>query len=149
MYGNKTGDVYEDFRKNKKMLGFSNYSLNSKYDDDSNKFMVSKMKDETGGVAIEEFFWIKSNLYLISVDDSSEHIKAKDTNKNAVATIRRGEYKDVLLNKKCLRKSTNRIQSKNRRIGTYEINKVPLSCFDGKMYILNIGYDRLLLGFSF
>ena len=45
MYGNKTGYVYEDFSKNKKMLGFSNYSLKSKHDDDSNKFMVSKMKD--------------------------------------------------------------------------------------------------------
>ena len=147
MYGNKTGYVYEDFSKNKKMLGFSNYSLKSKHDDDSNKFMVSKMKDETGGVAIKEFFWKKPNLYSILVDDTSDHIKAKDTNKNAVATIRHGEYKDVLLNKKCLRESTNRIQSKNHRIGTYEINKVPLSCFDDKMYILNIGYGRLGFGF--
>ena len=31
--------------------------------------------------------------------------------------------------------SMNRIQSKDHRIGTYEINKISLSCFDGKIYI--------------
>ena len=37
------------------MLGFSNYSTKSKYYDDSNKLVVCNMKDETAGVAIEEF----------------------------------------------------------------------------------------------
>ena len=47
--------------------------------------------------------------------------------KNVVATISRNEYKDVLLNNKCFRYSMNRIQSKDHRIGTYEINKICLS----------------------
>ena len=29
----------------------------------------------------------------------------------------------------------NRIQSKDHRIGTYEINKIPLSCLDDRTYI--------------
>ena len=41
----------------------------------------------------------------------------------------------------------NRIQSKNHRIETYEINKVSLSCSDDKLPILNSNYDRLALGF--
>ena len=40
----------------------------------------------------------------------------------------------------------NRIQSKNHRIGTYEINKISLPCFDDKIYIQSNGYDRLALG---
>ena len=44
-------------------------------------------------------------------------------NENIVATISHGKYKDVSLNKKCLRHSMNRTQSKNHRIGTYEIKK--------------------------
>ena len=40
----------------------------------------------------------------------------------------------------------NRIQSKNHRIGTYEINKISLSYFDDKIYILNNGYIGLALG---
>ena len=37
--------------------------------------------------------------------------------------ITHGEYKDVLFSRKCLMYSVNRIQSKNRIKGTYEINK--------------------------
>ena len=38
-------------------------------------------------------------------------------------------------NKKCLRHLMNRIQSKDHRIGIYEINKILLSWFDDKIYI--------------
>ena len=41
----------------------------------------------------------------------------------------------------------NRIQSENHRKGTYEINKISLPCFDGKIYIQYNGYDRLDLGY--
>ena len=34
---------------------FSNHSAKSKYHDNSNKFVVGKMTDETTGVRIEEF----------------------------------------------------------------------------------------------
>ena len=56
--------------------------------------------------------------------------------------------KNVQLNDKCFRHLMNRIQSKNQRMGTYEMNKVSLSCFDDKMYILNNEYDRLALGYE-
>ena len=58
------------------------------------------------------------------VDNNSEHKKAKDVNKNVVATISHNGYKDVLLNKKRLRHSINRIQSKGHRVGIYEINQI-------------------------
>ena len=79
------------------------------------------MKDETAGLAFEEFVGSKSRMYSFLVNDSSEHKKAKGVNKNVAATVRHDQYKDVLLNDKCLRYSMNRIQSKNHRIGTYEI----------------------------
>ena len=34
---------------------------------------------------------------------------------------------------KCLRHSINRNQSKDHRIGIYEIKKISLSCFDDKI----------------
>ena len=61
--------------------------------------------------------------------------KARDVNENVVAAISHNEYKDVLLNKKCIRHSMNRIHSKDHRIRTFEINKISLSCFDDKIYI--------------
>ena len=62
--------------------------------------------------------------------------------------LRQYKYKDVLLNKKCLRHSMNRIQSKDYKIGNYEINKIPLSCFDDKIYIQNNGCEGLALGYQ-
>ena len=53
-----------------------------------------------------------------------------------------------MFNNKCIRYSINRIQSKDHRIGTYEINKILLFCFDDKIYIQNNGYGRLALGYQ-
>ena len=52
MYEIKTEDVYEDFSSNKEMFDFSNYSTNSKCYYGSRKFVIGKMKDETGDVFI-------------------------------------------------------------------------------------------------
>ena len=41
----------------------------------------------------------------------------------------------------------DRIQGKDHRIGTYKFNKMPLSCFDDKIYIQNNGYDGLALSY--
>ena len=88
------------------------------------------MKGEKAGIAIEEFVGLKPKMYLYLVNDNTEHKKAKGVNRNIVATISNNQHKDVLLNKKCLRHSINRIQRKHHKIRTYEINKVSLSCFD-------------------
>ena len=110
------------------------------------------MKDKTGCIAIVGFVGLKPKMYSFLVDDNNEHKKAKGVNRNVavtishneykngvnrnvVATKSRNEYKNVLLNNKCLRHSINRIQSKDDRIGPYKINKIPLSCFDDKIYI--------------
>ena len=36
-----------------------------------------------------------------------------------------------------------RIQSKKRKMGTYEISKISLSCFDDKRFVLNDGIHTL------
>ena len=121
--------IYEDFSVNKEKFDFSNYSTKSKYYDNSNKLV----KDENGCVAIEKFVELKPKMYAFFVDNNQLK-KVKGLNKNVVAIISHNEHKDVLLNKKCVRHSMNRIESKDHQIGTYEINKISLSCFDEKTY---------------
>ena len=53
------------------------------------------MKDETAGIAIEEFVGLRPNRYSYLVNDHSEHKKVKGVNKNVVATISHNEYKNV------------------------------------------------------
>ena len=67
------------------MFGFTNYSAESKYDHDSNKLLVGKIKDETDGVAMKEFVGLKSKMYSFLVNDRSEHKKANGMNKYVVA----------------------------------------------------------------
>ena len=67
--------------------------------------------------------------------NNNEHKKSNCVNRNVVATFSHNEYKDVLLNKKYLRHSMNRSQSKDHKIRTYKINNISLSCFDDKLYI--------------
>ena len=86
MYEIKTEDVYKGFSNNKEMFHFSNYSTKSKCYDNSNKLVAGKMKDETAGVAIEEFVGLKPKMYSYWVDDDREYKKAKGVNKNVVAT---------------------------------------------------------------
>ena len=93
----KTECVHNDVSNDKEMYGFSK----SKYYDNSDKLLIGKMNDETG-VAIEGSVGLKPKIYLFLVDNS-EHKKAKGVNKNVVATISHNEYKDKLLNKKCIR----------------------------------------------
>ena len=110
--------------------------------------MVGKVKDETTGVAIEEFIGLKPKMYSSVADDNSQHKKTKGIDKNAVVTISHNEYKDVLLSKKCLIHSMNRIQSKDHRIATYENNKISLSCFHDKTCIQKNGCGGSALGYK-
>ena len=77
MYEIKTEDICKDFSSNKEMFDFSNYSNKSKYYDNSNKLVIAKTKDESGGVEIKEFVGLKPKMYSYLIDDISEHEKAK------------------------------------------------------------------------
>ena len=49
----------------------------------------------------------------------------------------------VKINKKIIRHKMRRIQSKKHKLGTYEIDKISLSCFDDKRYVLDDGIYTL------
>ena len=53
------------------------------------------------------------------------------------------KLKDILFNKKVVRHKMKRIQSKKHKIGTYEINKISLLCFDDKRFVLDDGINTL------
>ena len=95
------------------------------------------MKDEFNGTKISEFIGLKGKIYSLISVDNKEVNKAKGVNK----TLRHKECLDVLFNKKVNRHK--RIQSKLHEIGTYDIYKIPLSCFDDKRYVLDEGINIL------
>ena len=62
-YEIKSENVYEEFFKLKDLFDFSNYSKDSKFFDETNKKVIGKMKDEFGGVIVDEFVGLKSKMY--------------------------------------------------------------------------------------
>ena len=48
-----------------------------------------------------------------------------------------------MFNKKVIRHKMKRIQAKKHKIGTYEIGKISLSCFDDQRYVLDDGVNTL------
>ena len=65
--------------------------------------------------------------------DGKESNRAKEVN----TATEFDELKDTLFNKKVLRHKIRRIQDKKQKMGTYDINKISLSCFDDKFFLLN------------
>ena len=135
-YEIKSENIYKGFFKWTNLFDFSNYSKDSKFFDETNKNVIGKMKDQFGRIIIDEFIGLKSKMYSIKKIDGRESNTAKGVN---IATGF-NEFKDVLFNKKFIRHKMEKIQAKKHKIGTYEIDKISLSCFDDKRYVLD---DRI------
>ena len=141
VYEIKGSYIYEQCFKDKELFDFSGYDKNSVYFDDSNKKKLGKMEDECNGNKRDEFAGLKSKMYsLISGD--WEVNKAKGVN----LMLKHKEYVDVLFNKKILKHKMKRILSEKPNIGSYLLNKVSLSCYDDKRFILNDGINSLAYG---
>ena len=65
-------------------------------------------------------------MYSILDESNNE----KSTKKGHNVFIEFQEIHDILLKKKILRHTRRRKKSKNHNLGTYETNKISLSCFD-------------------
>ena len=138
-YEIKSENVYEEFFKWKDLFYFSNYSKDSKVFDETNKKVIGKMKDKFGRIIVVEFIGIKSKMYSIKKIDSKEY----NTAKGVSIAAEFDKFKDVLFNKKIIRHKMKRIQSKKHKLGTYEIDKISLSCFADKRYVLDDGIYTL------
>ena len=138
-YEIKSKNVYEEFSKWKDLFDFSNYSKYSKFFNETNNKVIGKMKDKFGGVIIIEFVGLKSKMYSIKKIDGKEHNTAKGV---SIAT-EFDKFKDVLFNKKIIRHKMKKIQSKKHKLGTYDIDKISLSCFHNKRYVLDDGIHTL------
>ena len=97
------------------------------------------MKDASEGKMNNEFVGLKSKMYSTNNIDGEESNRAKGVN---IAT-EFNEFKDTLFNKKAVRHKMRKIQGKKHKIGTYEVYKISLSCFDDKRFVLDDGIHTL------
>ena len=77
MYQIKAEDVYKDIvlSNDEEIFDFTNCSTKSKYNDNSNKLVFGKMKDETVDVSIEELARLNPKMYFYSEHKTGKSIK--------------------------------------------------------------------------
>ena len=135
-YEIETVDAYKDFWTDKDMFDNSDYPENSPYYCNTNKKIIGKFKDEACGIPITEFIGLKSKMYSYVKDNEKGGRTAKGIKKNVIKNnIRHEDYKRTLLNEEQMHHKMKTIRSQRHQLGSYEINKVSLSCFDDKRYI--------------
>ena len=128
--------------KYKELFDLNNFPVRSKYYCSNNKKILGKMKDEYGGKSILNFVGLKSKIYSILDGSGNE----KSTKKGHNTFIEFQEFHDTLFEKKILRDQMREIKSKNHNLGTNKTNKISLSCFDDKRYILRNGIETFAYG---
>ena len=105
----KSVDVYEKLFTHKYLFPLSSCPKDWNFFDETNKKVIGKMKDESGGNIINEFVGLKSQMYSMkNIDDKDSNI-AKGVN---IAT-EFNKFKDIIFNNKVLRHKMRRIQGKN------------------------------------
>ena len=86
-------------------------------------------------------------MYPYVKDDEKGRRTAKGIKKNIIKNnIKHEDYKNVLLNDEQLHHKNKPIRSRKHQLGSYEINKVSLSCFYDKRYIHDNGTSRYSYG---
>ena len=146
-YEIKTQDVYRDFWDDKDRFDNSDYPENSPYFNKTNKKVIGKFKDEAAGIPIIEFVGLRSKMYSYMKNNDKGGKTAKGIKKYIIAkNIQHKNYREVLFDNKQIHHTMKTIRSNNHQVGSYEINKVSLSCFDDKRHILKDGIKSFAYG---
>ena len=146
-YEIETKDAYKDFFKDKSKFDNSDYPENSPYFNITNKKVIGKFKDEAAGVPIIEFVGLRSKMYSYIKDNDKGAKTAKGIKKNIITqNITHADYKEVLFNNKQMHHTMKTIRSNNHQLGSFELNKISLSCFDDKRFIHQNGITSYAYG---
>ena len=146
-YEIETNNAYKDFFKDKSKFDNSDYPENSPYFNKTNKKVLGKFKDEASGVPIIEFVGLRSKMYSYMKDNDKDVKTAKGIKKNIITkNIKHEDYKEVLFNNKQMHHTIKTIRSNNHQLGSFELNKISLSCFDDKRFIHQNGITSYAYG---
>ena len=146
-YHIKTEDIYHDFLADRELFNNSDYPEDSEFYCSENKKVIDKFKDETAGKCIREFLGLKSKMYSIFLDNEINKKRVKGVKESVKNKgISHQDYLDVLNESKVMHHQKRTICSDCHQISSYQINKISLSPFDDKRYILSDGISSYAYG---
>jgi hypothetical protein len=148
----QTKDIYEDMKEILHELDTSDYPKNHQLYSEKNKKVIGKFKDELNGKIMTEIVFLRSKAYSFTLTDLSnqkvqEEKKLKGIGRTTVKKdIKFDDYKDCLFNNKTKMNKMYSLNSNKHEMYINEVNKISMSPFDDKRYILDNGIDTKPFG---
>ena len=149
-YHIRTDDFYKDMRDSKELYDMSNFDSSSEFYDDTNKKVLGKFKDECDGKPPSEFVGLRPKMYSLKCGTSEKKTGKGIQRAYLKQNIKHDDYRRCLLSGKKVDQqqlaSFHTIRSRQHQLGSYEINKVGLCCFDNKRYLMDDGITSYSYG---
>lgn len=133
-------------RENDSKFDFSNYPPDHPLFNTKNKGKLFCIKDEVAGKRIKSFVGLRAKNYALSFDNDTCKITGKGIPKRKLKEICFDEMKEVLFTKIQTSVDSNQIRSFKHKLYNIKQEKISLSPFDNKRYVLSDGIETLPLG---
>ena len=143
----KHTNIYEELSTNNDLRHYfdlSNYPANRHLYNVQNKMVTLKFKDELAREPIEEFVGLKPKMYSILVG-GRQKLSAKGACRIAWKDLNHDLYKKNLTTGQSYKTINMSIGSRMHQLQTIKTNKVSLSSFDDKRFVLEDGGISTLL----
>jgi hypothetical protein len=140
-------DTFKIFKKfEKKYFDFSNYPKNHKMYSNTNKGKPGLFKNVCPYPPIQEFVGLKSKMYSLKQDQGKVKKTAKGVKKHLIKNIDFEDYLSTLLNNSKTFHKFRHIRSYKHQLYTVQQEKLGLSNFDDKRYILKNNINTRAFG---
>ena len=144
-YEIQTDDVYIDMHTDQHLFDTCKYNPDHFLYSLHNKKVIGKMKDECDGKIIEEFVGLRPKMYSM-VFDGKEKKTAKGIKRTEAKKLKQDMYRSCLFDENIQMCHMNQIRSFGHQLHSISINKIGLSPYDDKRYVLSDGTNTLAHG---
>lgn len=148
IYEIKNFNFYAELLENLDKFDTSDYPTNNQFNiPQVNKKVPGLFKDEMNSEIITEFVGLRSKMYSVRSGKVDKMKKAKGVKKGVLMKeIEFEDYMHCLYNNTTIVRNQSTFRSKLHNVYTVQQNKVALSPFDDKRYILENGVDTIAWG---
>lgn len=148
IYHVKTECFYSDMKQDIEKYDTSDYASDNVYNlPRVNKKVPGLFKDELNGAIVTDFVGLRSKMYCVRTGKIDKMKKAKGVKKYVLKKeISFENYLECLMHNTSITKKQNTFRTKLHNMYTVTQEKVALSPFDDKRYVLSNNIDTLAWG---
>ena len=140
-------NIYDDMAANIDAFDTSEYPTTHPFHSKKNAKTLGKFKDECNSLQPHECIGLRSKMYLLKLPNGRIEITAKGVSRSHILrNLKHKDYLHTLQTTKSSYATFRTITSQKHAVKTQEVNKLCLSPFDDKRYILSDGVYTLAHG---